>query len=68
MGRDYEVLRRKILGKYGALAPFAKELGIASGTLSHKLKGRADWKRAEIAHCIESLELTQEEVAAIFFN
>lgn len=67
MGRDYEVLRRKILGKYGSLAPFAQELGITPSTLSLKLQGRTDWRRAEIAHIIELLELTLEEVMAIFF-
>ena len=67
MGRDYEVLRRKILGKYGKLAPFAEELGITLSTLSTKLKGKTDWKRGEIVHCIESLELTPEEAMAIFF-
>lgn len=67
MGRDYEALRRKILGKYGRLAPFAAELGITISTLSAKLKGKTDWKREEIARCVELLELTPEEAMAIFF-
>ena len=67
MGRDYEILRRKILGNYGNLAQFAQELGITPSTLSLKLQGRTDWRRAEIELCIELLELTPEEVTAIFF-
>ena len=67
MGRDYEVLRRKILGKYGSLAPFAQELSITPSTLSLKLQGNSDWRRAEIERCAELLELTQEEIVAIFF-
>lgn len=67
MGRDYEVLRRKILGKYGSLAPFAQELGITPSTLSLKLQGVSDWRRAEIERCIELLEFTPEEAMAIFF-
>ncbi len=67
MGRDYEALRRKILGKYGSLAPFAQELGITPSTLSLKLQGSSDWRRAEIESCIGLLELTLEEVQAIFF-
>lgn len=67
MGRDYEPLRRRILGKYGSLAPFAQELGITPSTLSLKLQGRSDWRREEIERCIAALELTMEDVAAIFF-
>lgn len=67
MGRDYETLRRRILGKYGSLAPFAQEMGITPSTLSLKLQGNSDWKREEIERCIALLELTLDDVAAIFF-
>lgn len=68
MGRDYEVLKRKILGKYGNLMSFAEAIGVTSSTLSLKLSGRSDWKRAEIALAIQLLKLTLEEVESIFFS
>ena len=67
MGRNYEELRRKILGKYGQLGPFAKELGIQPGTLSLKLQGATDWKREEIEKTSQLLDLTAEDVWLIFF-
>lgn len=68
MGRDYEVLKRKILGKYGNLMSFAEAIGVTPSTLSLKLSGQSDWKRAEIALAIQLLELTLEEVESIFFS
>lgn len=68
MVRNYDELRKKILGKYGSLAPFAKDLGITPSTLSTKLKGKTDWSRAEIARTKELLGLTLEEVFEYFFN
>lgn len=67
MGRNYEELRKKILGKYGSLSLFANDLGITPSTLSIKLKGGSDWTREEIEKCIQLLELTVEEAMAIFF-
>ena len=67
MGRNYEELRRKILGKYGQLGPFAKELGIQPSTLSLKLQGSTDWRREEIEKTAQLLDLTADEVWLIFF-
>ena len=67
MGRDYEELRRKILGKFGQLGPFATELGIQPSTLSLKLQGASDWKREEIEKTAQLLELTPDDVWLIFF-
>ena len=67
MGRDYEPLRRKILGKYGKLGLFAKALGIRAGTLTDKLNGKTDWKREEIDKTAHLLSLTPDEVWLIFF-
>lgn len=67
MGRSYDELRRKILGKYGNLGPFAGELGIQPGTLSLKLQGRTDWKREEIEKTANLLDLDATEVWLIFF-
>lgn len=67
MSRNYEALRRKILGKYGCLAKFANDLGITPSTLSIKLKGGSDWTREEIEKSSQLLDLTADEVMAIFF-
>jgi hypothetical protein len=67
MGRNYEELRLKILGRYGQLSPFAKALGIQPSTLSLKLQGATDWKREEIEKTAQLLDLTANEVWLIFF-
>ena len=68
MGRNYEELRKKIRGKYSALAEFAAELGITPSTLSCKLKGKTDWTRQEVAKIYHLLDLTPEELTAYFFS
>ena len=67
MGRDYELLRRKILGKYGQTGLFAKDLKVTQSTLSLKLSGKTDWRRAEIEKAARLLSLTADEVWLIFF-
>ncbi len=67
MGRNYETLRRKIIGKYGKLGTFAEVLGIRAATLSQKLNGSSDWSRVEIEKVQRLLELTVDEVWLIFF-
>lgn len=67
MPRDYAELKKKIRAKYATMAEFAKELGITSSTLSTKLTGESDWKRVEIEKVQQILDLTPDEVLAIFF-
>ncbi len=67
MTRDYTDLRKKILGTFGALAPFADALGVTPSTLSIKLAGKSDWSRAEIETAQALLDLTPDEVLNIFF-
>lgn len=67
MAKDYEALRRRILGKFGSLGAFAEALGITASTLSFKLNGKSDWTRAEIEKAQQLLGLTPEEVLEYFF-
>ena len=67
MGRDYSVLMLKIRGKFFRLEDFANELGITLATLRSKITGKYDWKREEIIKVAELLDLTPEEILAIFF-
>lgn len=67
MGRDYTALILKIRGKYLKLEDFANDLGITVCTLRNKLSGRNDWKREEMIKAAELLDLTPEEILAIFF-
>lgn len=67
MAKDYEALRRRILGKFGSLGAFAEALGPTASTLSLKLNGKSDWTRAEIESAQKLLDLTPEEVLEYFF-
>ena len=67
MGRNYDELRLKILGKYGNLGPFAEELDIQPSTLTLKLQGKTDWKREEIEKTANLLDLDATDVWFIFF-
>ena len=67
MQRDYTELKKKIRAKYATMAEFASLLGITNSTLSTKLAGESDWKRVEIEKVQQILDLTPDEVLAIFF-
>ena len=67
MNRDYDMLRKRILGQYGSLGEFAKRMGMTPSTLSKKLAGASDWSRVEIENAAELLTLTPDEVWLIFF-
>ena len=67
MGRDYSELRKKIRGKYLRMGDFAADLGISKGTLGLKLRGISEWSRDEIEKIAELLDLTPDEIMALFF-
>ena len=67
MAHDYHDLRLRIRGKYARLTEFAKALGITTGTLSLKLRGKSEWSRAEIEKIAELLNLTPDEILLYFF-
>ena len=68
MPNDFYNLRQRIRGKYARIGDFAKALRITKGTLSLKLMGKSEWKRAEIARAAELLDLTPEEILYYFFQ
>lgn len=67
MAKDYEALRRRILGAFGSLGAFAVDMGFTSSTLSNKLNANSDWTRAEIEKAQQLLDLTPDEVLTLFF-
>ena len=67
MNRNYDMLRKRILGRYGSLGTFAKKMGMTPSTLSKKLAGASDWSRIEIENAAVLLSLTPDEVWLIFF-
>lgn len=67
MAHDYYDLRQRIRGKYARIGEFATALGITHGTLSLKLSGRSEWKRAEMMKAAELLNLTPDEILQYFF-
>lgn len=67
MRRDYSELRKKIRSVYVKLEDFAKDMGMATGTLSLKLSGKSEWSRAEIERAATLLGLTPDEILHHFF-
>ena len=57
-------LKGKIIGKYGTLYKFAKEMEITPTTLGKKIAGKSDWKIGEIDRACRLLEVDK----SIFFN
>lgn len=67
MSREYYELRFKIRSKYARIGDFAKALGMSTGTLGLKLRGKSDWSRSEIEKVAELLDLTPDEILYYFF-
>lgn len=67
MRLDYSEFRKKIRGVYVKLEDFAKDIGMATGTLSLKLSGRSEWSRGEIEKAATLLGLTPDEILHYFF-
>lgn len=67
MAQEYYELRQRIRGRYARIGDFARAVGITNGTLSLKLSGKSEWKRAEMMKAAELLDLTPEEILHYFF-
>lgn len=67
MPNEFYDLRQRIRGKYPRIGDFAKAVGITKGTLSQKLMGKSEWKRAEMIKAAELLDLTPDEILHYFF-
>ena len=61
------MLRGKIVAKGYTIERFCEEAGFNRATFDRKLSGKYEFDRAEIRRIITVLELTDEEVRAIFF-
>ena len=60
-------LRGRIVEKFEKQENFAHALGITPGTLSSKLKNKAELKKNEILKWCELLEIPIEEIPSYFF-
>lgn len=62
---------RKLQGKIKAVfetqGTFARAMGLSETTITAKLKGRIDWKRAEMRKACELLGIPIEEIHEYFF-
>lgn len=62
------ILKARMVERGITSAMLAKLLGINPATLSRKMCGCADFKRAEIQQIRLALSLTDSETSAIFFD
>lgn len=63
-----ENLKGCIAIKYGTQKNFAKLMGISNTTLNNKVNGKVKFSQDEIVKCVKLLNLTLDDVNAIFFN
>lgn len=61
------ILRGKIIERFGSLSKFATAMGLSPATLSWRMTGRAEWKRDEIVKAIKLLGIHPTEIALYFF-
>ena len=61
------LLRGKIVERGFNVDSFCKETGFARSTFDRKLSGQSEFNRDEIEKIIIVLELTDDEIRAIFF-
>lgn len=63
-----QMLRGRIVQKYGSLKNFAAPLGVSYVTLIHKLKGLREWTASEIETLVDLLEIDPNQIPLYFFN
>jgi hypothetical protein len=68
MPYNYNALRGKIREVFGTQDAFATAMAMSSSTLTAKLKGRTDWKRAEIEQAMKVLDIPVQDVGLYFFT
>lgn len=61
------VLRGKIIERFGTLSRFAAAMRMNQASLSWRLTGRAEWKRCEIVKAIRLLGIHPSNIALFFF-
>ena len=67
MPHNYNALRGKIREVFGTQEAFAAAMGMSNSTLTAKLKGRTDWRRADMERAMKVLDIPVAEVGLYFF-
>lgn len=67
MAYDYSKLMGKIVEVFGTQCAFAKAMGMAEKTLSHKLNNKAHFTQDEITKGAELLGIEAEKIPTYFF-
>ena len=65
---DYRKLRGRIKEKFNTIENFAEYIGISAVSLNNKLNNLVNFRQHEIEKAIAGLEITEQEVKAIFFT
>ena len=63
----YAKLRGRITEKFGTESAFAKALGVSIQTVSKKLCGASQFKKAEIEKWCELLDIPAKDIGLYFF-
>lgn len=63
----FRKLQGKIKEVFETQGTFASAMGLSETTITAKLKGRIDWKRAEMRKACELLGIPIEEIHEYFF-
>jgi len=61
------ILRGKIIERFGTLSRFAAAMRMNPASLSWRLTGRAEWKRDEIVKAVHLLGIHPANIALYFF-
>lgn len=64
---NVNLLRGKIVEKGFNIDSFCKATGFVRSTFDRKMSGQSEFTRDEIAIIIDTLNLTDDEIRAIFF-
>lgn len=62
------ILKGKIVEKYGSQAQFAKVLGTSAAAISGKLTGKRGITYEDVGIWSRALDLSNEQIGSIFFD
>lgn len=68
MQYNYNALRGKIREVFGTQEAFAAAIKMSNTTLTAKLQGRTDWKRADMERALKALDIPVTDVGLYFFT
>ena len=67
MAFQYQLLRAKIIEKYGSQGKFADVIGLSEVSISRKLNESVGFSKDDILKWCELLEIKQEDIGRYFF-